>query len=63
MGNLGGMGQILIAIFLVLLGWLFISGLLQALLWLVGWIFIIVGIVVGVMGLIGLFGKDRSGYY
>lgn len=63
MGNWGGMGQILIAIFLVLLGWLFISGLLQALLWLVGWIFIIVGIVVGVMGLIELFGKDRSGYY
>lgn len=63
MGNSGGLGQIIIAIFLVLVGVILISDIIQTLLWLIGWITIIVGIVVGVMGLIGLFGKDRSGYY
>lgn len=62
-GNSGGLGQIIIAIFLVLVGVIFVTGILQALLSVIGWITIIVGIVVGVMGLIGLFGKDRSGYY
>lgn len=63
MGNSGGLGQIIIAIFLVLVGVILISDIIQTLLWLIGWITIIVGIVVGVMGIIGLFGKDRSGYY
>ena len=63
MGNSGGLGQIIIAIFLVLVGVIFVTGILQALRSVIGWITIIVGIVVGVMGLIGLFGKDRSGYY
>lgn len=63
MGNSGGLGQIIIAIFLVLVGVIFVTGILQALLSVIGWITIIVGIVVGVMGLIELFGKDRSGYY
>lgn len=62
-GNSGGLGPIIIAIFLVLLGVILISDVLQALLTIIGWITIIVGIVVGVVGVIGLFGKDRSGYY
>lgn len=61
MGTSGGLGQIIIAIFLVLVGVILISDIIQALLWLIGWITIIVGVIVGVMGLIGLFKKDR--YY
>lgn len=61
MGTSGGLGQIIIAIFLVLIGVILISDIIQALLWLIGWITIIVGVIVGVMGLIGLFKKDR--YY
>lgn len=62
MGTSGGLGQIIIAIFLVLVGVILISDIIQALLWLIGWITIIVGVIVGVMGLIGLFKKDRSYY-
>lgn len=61
MGTSGGLGQIIIAIFLVLVGVILISDIIQTLLWLIGWITIIVGVIVGVMGLIGLFKKDR--YY
>lgn len=61
MGTSGGLGQIIIAIFLVLVGVILISDIIQALLWLIGWITIIVGVIVGIMGLIGLFKKDR--YY
>ena len=61
MGTSGGLGQIIIAIFLVLIGVILISDIIQALLWLIGWITIIVGVIVGIMGLIGLFKKDR--YY
>lgn len=61
MGTSGGLGQIIIAIFLVLVGVILISDIIQALLWLIGWITIIVGVIVGIMGLIGLLKKDR--YY
>lgn len=61
MGTSGGLGQIIIAIFLVLVGVILISDIIQTLLWLIGWITIIVGVIVGVVGLIGLFKKDR--YY
>ena len=61
MGTSGGLGQIIIAIFLVLVGVILISDIIQALLWLIGWITIIVGVIVGIMGIIGLFKKDR--YY
>ena len=61
MGTSGGLGQIIIAIFLVLVGVILISDIIQTLLWLIGWITIIVGVIVGIMGLIGLFKKDR--YY
>ena len=61
MGTSGGLGQIIIAIFLVLVGVIFITGILQDLLTVLGWITIIVGVIVGIMGLIGLFKKDR--YY
>lgn len=61
MGTSGGLGQIIIAIFLVLVGVILISDIIQTLLWIIGWITIIVGVIVGVMGLIGLFKKDR--YY
>ena len=62
MGTSGGLGQIIIAIFLVLVGVILISDIIQTLLWLIGWITIIVGVIVGIMGLIGLFKKDRSYY-
>ena len=61
MGTSGGLGQIIIAIFLVLVGVILISDIIQTLLWLIGWITIIVGVIVGIMGIIGLFKKDR--YY
>ena len=49
-------------VLLIILGILFISGLLQALLTLVGWIGIIAGVIVGVIGLVGMI-RGRESHY
>lgn len=49
-------------ILLIILGILFISGILQALLTVVGWIGIIAGVVVGVIGLVGMIRGNKASY-
>ena len=49
-------------ILLIILGILFISGILQALLTVVGWIGIIAGVIVGVMGLVGMIRGNKASY-
>ena len=56
-GSLVGAG-----VLLIILGILFISGLLQALLTVVGWIGIIAGVIVGVIGLVGMV-RCRENHY
>jgi hypothetical protein len=53
MGQLGGFGGIVIAIFLLILGILLISGVLDFLLWILGAICIVLAIVVGAMAIFG----------
>ncbi|MCY4579883.1 MAG: hypothetical protein OXD31_12660 [Chloroflexi bacterium] len=56
-GSLVGAGVLLIVIGLLLL-----TGILQALLTVVGWIAIIGGVVVGVIGLVGMIKGNNRGY-
>ncbi len=51
MGQTGGFGGILIAIFLLVLGILLISGILNFLLWILGAVCIVVAIVMGAMAI------------
>ena len=53
MGQLGGFGGIVIAIFLLILGILLISGVLNFLLWILGAICIVLAIMVGAMAIFG----------
>ncbi len=55
-------GMVGAGILLIILGILFISGILQALLTVVGWIGIIAGVIVGVMGLVGMIRGNRASY-
>ena len=55
-------GMVGAGILLIILGILFISGILQALLTVVGWIGIIAGVVVGVIGLVGMIRGNKSSY-
>ncbi len=55
----GSVGGVLIAIILVLLGILLISGILNFILWILGAICIVIGIVVGAMA---IFGKKKQYY-
>ena len=57
MGQLGTPGGIIVALFLLILGILLISGVLNFLLWILGAICIVLAIVVGAMA---IFGKKRS---
>ncbi len=51
MGQPGGFGGIVIAIFLLVLGILLISGILNFLLWILGAVCIVVAIVMGAMAI------------
>ena len=51
MGQTGGFGGVLIAIFLLVLGILLISGILNFLLWILGAVCIVVAIVMGAMAI------------
>lgn len=55
--QLGSFGGITVAIFLLIIGILLVSGILNFLLWVLGAICIVLGIVVGAMA---LFGKKSS---
>ena len=49
-------------VLLVVIGLLLLTGILQALLTVVGWIAIIGGVVVGVIGLVGMIKGGNKGY-
>lgn len=55
-------GMVGAGVLLIILGILFISGILQALLTVVGWIGIVAGVVVGVIGLVGMIRGDKASY-
>ena len=60
MRKAGSGGLVLAAIVMVLTGWLIQSDLLTWLLNLIGWVFIIGGVVVGIIGLVGMFTGGKS---
>ncbi len=64
MAKLGGSALVVLGIFLIIIGWLIGSTLVEAILDFVKVIFIIVGIVVGVTGAIQMLkgGKSSSSY-
>ena len=61
MGKLGGGGMIVAGLVLVILGFLVKSGLVEWLLDIIGIVIIIGGAVVGIVGLIRLFGGGGGG--
>ena len=56
-GGLVGAG-----VLLIIIGLLLLTGILQALLTVVGWIGIIAGVIVGVIGLVGMIRGTNRGY-
>lgn len=59
MGNGGMVGA---GVLLVIIGLLLLTGIVQALITIVGWIGIIAGVIVGVIGLVGVIRGSGSGY-
>ena len=59
MGNGGIVGA---GVLLIIIGLLLLTGILQALLTVVGWIAIIAGVVIGVIGLVGMIKGGNRGY-
>ena len=59
MGNGGMVGA---GVLLIIIGLLLLTGILQALLTVVGWIAIIAGVVVGVIGLVSMIKGGSRGY-
>ena len=59
MRRAGGGGLVLAGIFLVLFGWFIGSNLVEVLLDVLKWIFVILGMVVGVVGLFLMVTKGR----
>ena len=53
MGISGSFGGIVVAIFLLILGILLVSGILNFLLWILGIICIVLGVVIGAMAIFG----------
>ena len=53
MGISGSFGGIVVAIFLLILGILLVSGILNFLLWILGIICIVLGVVVGALAIFG----------
>ena len=49
-------------VLLIIIGLLLLTGILQALLTVVGWIGIIAGVIVGVIGLVGMVRDNNSRY-
>ena len=59
MGNGGIVGA---GVLLIIIGLLLLTGILQALLTVVGWIAIIAGVIVGVIGLVSMIKGGNRGY-
>lgn len=57
MGSAGG--GLIAAIFLLVLGFLLISGILNFILWLLGAICIVAGLIAGAVALVSLFGRKN----
>ena len=57
-------GMVGAGVLLILIGIILVSGILAFLLQIIGWIGIIAGVVVGVIGLVGMFkGNNKKSYY
>ena len=61
MNKLGGGGLVVVGIFLVILGWLIQSDILEWLLGVIGFIVIAGGVIMGIIGLIQLFSGNKGG--
>lgn len=61
MGKLGGFGMIVVGVFLVILGLLVQSAIVEWLLDIIGVVIIIGGAIVGVIGIVKLFSGGGSG--
>ena len=59
MGNGGIVGA---GVLLIIIGLLLLTGILQFLITVVGWIAIIAGVIVGVIGLVGMIKGGNRGY-
>ena len=59
---MGSGGMVGAGVLLIIIGLLLLTGILQALLTVVGWIAIIAGVVVGVIGLVGMIRGSNRGY-
>ena len=59
MGNGGMVGA---GVLLIIIGLLLLTGILQALITVVGWIAIIAGVIVGVIGLVSMIKGGNRGY-
>ena len=59
---MGSGGMVGAGVLLIIIGLLLLTGILQALLTVVGWIAIIAGVVVGVIGLVGMIKGSNRGY-
>ena len=65
MAKAGGFGLLVIGVFLVILGWLVQSSILEWLLDIIGVVIIIAGVIVGIIGIVKMFsggGGDSSDF-
>ena len=63
MSKASGLGLVVVGLFIVVLGVLIQSAIIEWLLDIVGWMAIIGGAIVGVVGIVKMFtGSDSSGY-
>ena len=59
MNKVGGSGLLLAGIFLALFGLFIGSNIVEALLDFIKWIFVIIGVIMGVVGLLQVFSGDK----
>ena len=55
-------GMVGAGVLLIIIGLLLLTGIVQALITVVGWIGIIAGVIVGVIGIVGMIKGNSSGY-
>ena len=55
-------GMVGAGVLLIVIGLLFLTGIVQALITVVGWIGIIAGVIVGIIGLVGMVKGNNSRY-
>ena len=60
MSKLGGGGALVVGIFLIIVGWLIQSAILEWLLDITGFILIVAGVILGVYGLVKMFSGDKG---